>query len=137
MDHKTQEHASGPLLAGYSDRECAQLCGELRRELVEDVARTGGHLASNLGAVELTVAIHRVFDTSRDRLVFDVGHQCYPHKMLTGRREQMNTLRQYGGIAGFPKPKESIHDAFIAGHASNSVAVALGMARARTMMGED
>lgn len=96
-----------------------------------------GHLASNLGAVELTVAIHRVFDTSRDRLVFDVGHQCYPHKMLTGRREQMATLRQYGGIAGFPKPKESIHDAFIAGHASNSVAVALGMARARTLMGED
>ena len=137
MDSKTQEHTSGPLLAGYSDRECIQLCGELRRELVEDVARTGGHLASNLGAVELTVAIHRVFDTSRDRLVFDVGHQCYPHKMLTGRREQMDTLRQYGGIAGFPKPKESVHDAFIAGHASNSVAVALGMARARTMMGED
>lgn len=137
MDSKTQEHTSGPLLAGYSDRECIQLCGELRRELVEDVSQTGGHLASNLGAVELTVAIHRVFDTSRDRLVFDVGHQCYPHKMLTGRREQMDTLRQYGGIAGFPKPKESVHDAFIAGHASNSVAVALGMARARTMMGED
>lgn len=137
MDSKTQEHAHGPLLAGYSDRECAQLCGELRRELVEDVANTGGHLASNLGTVELTVAIHRVFDTSRDRLVFDVGHQCYPHKMLTGRREQMDTLRQYGGIAGFPKPKESVHDAFIAGHASNSVAVALGMARARTLMGED
>lgn len=137
MDSKTQEHIHGPLLAGYSDRECAQLCAELRRELVEDVAQTGGHLASNLGAVELTVAIHRVFDTSLDRLVFDVGHQCYPHKMLTGRREQMATLRQYGGIAGFPKPKESIHDAFIAGHASNSVAVALGMARARTLMGED
>ena len=137
MDSKMQEHEHGPLLAGYSDRECVQLCGELRRELVEDVARTGGHLASNLGTVELTVAIHRVFDTSRDRLVFDVGHQCYPHKMLTGRREQMDTLRQYGGIAGFPKPKESVHDAFIAGHASNSVAVALGMARARTLMGEN
>lgn len=137
MDSKTQAHTQGPLLAGYSDRECVQLCAELRKELVEDVSRTGGHLASNLGTVELTVAIHRVFDTSRDRLVFDVGHQCYPHKMLTGRREQMNTLRQYGGIAGFPKPKESVHDAFIAGHASNSVAVALGMARARTLMGED
>ena len=137
MDSKTQEHTQGPLLAGYSDQECAQLCAELRRELVKDVSQTGGHLASNLGAVELTVAIHRVFDTSRDRLVFDVGHQCYPHKMLTGRREQMATLRQYGGIAGFPKPKESIHDAFIAGHASNSAAVALGMARARTLMGED
>lgn len=137
MDSKIQEHTQGPLLAGYSDRECVQLCAELRKELVEDVARTGGHLASNLGTVELTVAIHRVFDTSRDRLVFDVGHQCYPHKMLTGRRDQMDTLRQYGGIAGFPKPKESVHDAFIAGHASNSVAVALGMARARTLMGED
>lgn len=104
---------------------------------MEEVSKTGGHLASNLGAVELTVAIHRVFDTARDRLVFDVGHQCYPHKMITGRREAMSTLRQYGGIAGFPKPGESGHDAFIAGHASNSVAVALGMARARTAMKED
>ena len=72
-----------------------------------NVARTGGHLASNLGAVELTVAIHRVFDTSRDRLVFDVGHQCYTHKILTGRREQFSSLRQYGGLSGFPKPRES------------------------------
>ena len=104
---------------------------------MEEVSKTGGHLASNLGAVELTVAIHRVFDTARDRLVFDVGHQFYPHKMITGRREAMSTLRQYGGIAGFPKPGESGHDAFIAGHASNSVAVALGMARARTAMKED
>lgn len=97
----------------------------------------GGHLASNLGAVELTVAIHRVFDTSRDRLVFDVGHQCYIHKMLTGRREEMAGLRQYGGIAGFPKPGESVHDAFIAGHASNSVAVAVGMVQARAALGQD
>ena len=126
----------GPLLAGLTDREGEQLCARLRRDLVESVSQTGGHLASNLGAVELTVAIHRVFDTSRDRLVFDVGHQCYPHKMLTGRWEAMSTLRQYGGIAGFPKPRESGHDAFIAGHASNSVAVALGMARARTALGE-
>ena len=127
----------GPLLAGLTDREGEQLCARLRRDLVESVSQTGGHLASNLGAVELTVAIHRVFDTSRDRLVFDVGHQCYPHKMLTGRWEAMSTLRQYGGIAGFPKPRESGHDAFIAGHASNSVAVALGMARARTALGEN
>ena len=126
-----------PLLSGLTDQEGEALCAQLRRELVEDVSKTGGHLASNLGAVELTVAIHRVFDTSVDRLVFDVGHQCYTHKMLTGRREEMATLRQYGGIAGFPKPNESIHDAFIAGHASNSVAVALGMARARTMLGKD
>ena len=108
------------------------LCRELRTFLVESVSRTGGHLASNLGAVELTVAIHRVFDTSRDRLVFDVGHQCYVHKALTGRQELFATLRQFGGLSGFPKPRESEHDAFIAGHASNSVSVALGMARART-----
>ena len=114
-----------------------QLCEEIRTFLVEHVAQTGGHLASNLGAVELTVAIHRVFDTSRDRLVFDVGHQCYVHKILTGRQEAFPTLRQLGGLSGFPKPYESIHDAFIAGHASNSVSVALGMARARTLLHED
>jgi len=126
-----------PILSHLSDQEGEALCTQLRRELVEDVSRTGGHLASNLGAVELTVSLHRVFDTSVDRLVFDVGHQCYTHKLLTGRRDGMSTLRQYGGIAGFPKPSESVHDAFIAGHASNSVAVALGMARARDMLGED
>ena len=113
------------------------LCREIREFLVESVSKTGGHLASNLGAVELTVAIHRVFDTANDRLVFDVGHQCYVHKILTGRKEQFPTLRQFGGISGFPKPKESEHDAFIAGHASNSVSVALGMARARTMQKKD
>ena len=114
-----------------------QLCEELRAFLVEHVSVTGGHLASNLGVVELTVAIHRVFDTASDRLVFDVGHQCYVHKALTGRQEQFSTLRQFGGLSGFPKPYESIHDAFVAGHASNSVSVALGMARARTLKGED
>ena len=88
------------------------LCRELRTFLVNSVSRTGGHLASNLGAVELTVAIHRVFDTSRDRLVFDVGHQCYVHKALTGRRELFSTLRQLDGLSGFPKPHESVHDAF-------------------------
>lgn len=114
-----------------------QLCQELREFLVKSVSQTGGHLASNLGAVELTVAIHRCFDTERDRLVFDVGHQCYVHKILTGRRERFGTLRQLDGLSGFPKPHESVHDAFIAGHASNSVSVALGMARARTLRGED
>ena len=131
---ETEEYR--PLLAGISDREGTELCAQLRQELVDDVSKTGGHLASNLGAVELTVAIHRVFDTRQDRLVFDVGHQCYCHKILTGRREAMATLRQYGGIAGFPKPVESVHDAFIAGHASNSVAVALGMVRARQALGK-
>lgn len=113
------------------------LCRELREFLIQNVSRTGGHLASNLGAVELTVAVHRVFDTEQDRLVFDVGHQCYVHKILTGRRERFPTLRQLDGLSGFPKPRESIHDAFIAGHASNSVSVALGMARARTLQNKD
>ena len=137
MSNSQKKTEYKPLLADISDGAGELLCQELRKELVEDVAATGGHLGSNLGAVELTVAIHRVFDTGVDRLVFDVGHQCYCHKMLTGRRDQMKTLRQYGGIAGFPKPSESDHDAFIAGHASNSVAVALGMAQARTILGED
>ncbi len=124
-------------LSDLTDEQGGKLCRELRSDLVRSVAETGGHLASNLGAVELTVAIHRAYDTSRDRVVFDVGHQCYIHKILTGRAEQMSTLRQYGGLAGFPKPSESVHDAFIAGHASNSVSVAVGMARARTIRGED
>lgn len=119
-----------------TDPEAEALCADLRDRLVEVVSRTGGHLSANLGAVELTVALHRVFAPERDRIVFDVGHQCYCHKILTGRREAMATLRQYGGIAGFPKPVESVHDAFIAGHASNSVAVALGMVRARQALGE-
>ncbi len=120
-----------------SDEEAVALCGRLREELLDSVSQTGGHLASNLGVVELTVALHRVFDLSRDRLVFDVGHQCYPHKMLTGRAGAMDTLRTFGGLSGFPKPSESRQDAFIAGHASNAVSVALGMARARTLQHED
>lgn len=114
-----------------------QLCQELRNFLLANVSATGGHFASNMGVVELTVAIHRVFDTSVDRLVFDVGHQCYVHKALTGRQELFSTLRQFGGLSGFPKPRESQHDAFIAGHASNSVSVALGMARGRTLQHKD
>ena len=124
-------------LSGLSDSEAAELCRRLRVRLIDTVSRTGGHLASSLGAVELIVAIHRVFDTGRDRLVFDVGHQCYAHKILTGRNAAMETLRTFGGIAGFPKPVESPSDAFIAGHASNSVSVALGMARARTLQNEN
>ena len=117
--------------------ELDALCGEIRSFLIQSVSRTGGHLASNLGSVELTVALHRVYDTEKDRLVFDVGHQCYVHKVLTGRQEGFQNLRNLGGMSGFPKPEESIHDAFIAGHASNSVSVALGMARARTAKQED
>lgn len=126
-----------PDLHTISDIEAEKLCEKLRTELINTVSQTGGHLASNLGAVELTVAIHRVFNTEKDRLVFDVGHQCYCHKILTGRGEAMGSLRSFGGLAGFPKPSESKHDAFIAGHASNSVSVALGMARARTVLHEN
>ena len=117
--------------------ETDALCEQLREFLIRNVAKTGGHLASNLGVVELTVAIHKVFDTSTDRLVFDVGHQCYVHKILTGRKQEFDSLRQYGGISGFPKPAESVHDAFTAGHASNSISAALGIARARSLAGDD
>lgn len=126
-----------PDLRTISDSEAEALCARLRTGLLENVSRTGGHLASNLGVVELTVALHRVFDTGKDRLIFDVGHQCYCHKILTGRGDAMGTLRSFGGLSGFPKPNESVHDAFVAGHASNSVSVALGMARARTILAEE
>ena len=114
-----------------------QLCQELRQFLIQHVSATGGHLAPNLGVVELSLAVETVFDTRVDRLVFDVGHQSYVHKILTDRRDQFSSLRRFGGIAGFPKPSESITDAFVAGHASNSVSVALGMARARTLQKQD
>lgn len=117
--------------------ELYTLCEELRRFEIENISRTGGHLASNLGTIEITVAIHRVYDTSKDRLIFDVGHQCYTHKIITGRRDSFATLRQHGGISGFPKPNEAPDDAFIAGHASASVSAALGMARARTLQHAD
>ena len=117
--------------------EIPTLCGELREFLIEQVSRTGGHFASNLGAVELTVALDRVYNPETDRIVFDVGHQGYVHKILTGRRDDFSTLRKYGGLSGFPKPGESPCDAFITGHASTSISVALGMARARTLKGED
>lgn len=117
--------------------EINELCAELRKTIIDTVSKTGGHLASNLGTVELTVALHRVYDTAKDRLVLDVGHQCYSHKLITGRRDRFSTLRCYDGLSGFPKPRESGDDAFIAGHASNSVSVALGMAKARTLTGGD
>ena len=124
-------------LLRLNDEERVQLCREIREFLIANVSQTGGHLAGNLGAVELTVAIETVFNTMVDRLVFDVGHQSYVHKLLTGRRADFPHLRQFGGMSGFPKPSESPSDAFIAGHASSSVSIALGMARARTLLGED
>ena len=131
---RTNSHDDLVLL---DDNQRRELCDEVRRFLVENVAKTGGHLASNLGIVELAVALETVFDTRTDRLVFDVGHQSYVHKLLTGRREGFENLRQFGGMAGFPKPGESVTDAFVAGHASSSVSIALGMARARTLMNEN
>ena len=121
-------------LLKLSEPQKACLCREIREFLIESVSKTGGHLAGNLGVVELSVAIETVYDTRVDRLVFDVGHQSYVHKLLTGRQEAFASLRQFGGISGFPKPEESEADAFVAGHASSSVSIALGMARARTLL---
>lgn len=120
-----------------NQQEIEQLCSEIRDQLIETVSQNGGHLASNLGVVELTVAFHRVFDSPHDQLVFDVGHQCYTHKLLTGRREQFNTLRTEGGISGFPKPSESVHDPMIAGHSSTSISAAGGLASAKMLQNDD
>ena len=123
-------------LAKLSFEEMAGLAEEIRDVMIQTVSRTGGHLASNLGVVELTLALHKVFDTPRDRIVFDVGHQSYVHKILTGRLDRFGTLRTYKGICGFPRRDESVHDAFGAGHSSTSVSAALGIALARDMRGE-
>jgi len=119
------------------DAQLAQLCDEIREELISNVSVTGGHLAPNLGVVELTIGIHRALDCPQDRIVFDVGHQSYVHKLLTGRLERFPTLRQYGGLCGFPKRSESPYDAFDTGHASDSLSVALGMACARDAIAGD
>ena len=124
-------------IQSLSMAELRELCGEIRRVLVDTVSQTGGHLSSNLGIVEVTVAMHREFTTPTDQFVWDVGHQCYVHKLLTGRAEQFHTLRQEGGISGFPLPRESEHDAFIVGHSSTSISAANGMAKAKAMLGED
>lgn len=120
-----------------SDEQLKQLAAEIRQLLIKVISHTGGHLAPNLGVVELTLALHKVFTTPQDKLVFDVGHQAYIHKIITGRREQFPTLRQYGGLSGFPKRCESEHDAFGTGHSSTSISAALGMAVARDLQGED
>ena len=122
-------------LTKLTEAQRGTLCREIREFIVSHVANTGGHLASNLGVVELTVAIETVYNTASDRLVFDVGHQSYVHKLLTGRQADFERLRMFGGISGFPKPRESVADAFVAGHASSSVSIALGMARARKLTG--
>ncbi len=118
-------------------QQLEQLSHEIREFLIDSVSKTGGHLASNLGAVELTLAIHKVFSIPNDKLVFDVGHQCYTHKILTGRKDKFDTLRQFNGISGFPKTYESSSDAFVAGHSSNSISAALGIATAFSLQHKD
>jgi len=124
-------------LRALPEQELLPLARELRHFLIDTVSRTGGHLAANLGTVELSVALHYVFATPEDRLVWDVGHQSYIHKILTGRREAMSTIRQHGGIAGFPKRDESEYDSFGVGHSSTSISAALGMAIAAAREGKD
>ena len=123
-------------LKKLNHQQVEQLCAEIRQFLLENISKTGGHLASNLGTVELTVALHRVLETPKDKIVFDVGHQCYTHKLLTGRRDRFDKLRQLDGISGFPNPNESVHDAFIAGHGNTALSLAIGMAWAKKIRKE-
>jgi 1-deoxy-D-xylulose-5-phosphate synthase len=116
--------------------EMSALADEIRRYIIDTVSKTGGHLSSNLGVVELTIALHYVFDTPGDKIIWDVGHQSYTHKIITGRKSRFESLRQNGGISGFPSRKESEHDVFDTGHASNSISIAVGLAEAREKRGE-
>jgi 1-deoxy-D-xylulose-5-phosphate synthase len=145
MDKRLPEQSRRPLLDAISSpkdlkrlqpEQLPQLAQEIREVIISTVSRTGGHLAPNLGTVELTIALHYVFDAPRDKIIWDVGHQAYTHKLLTGRRDRFHTLRQYGGISGFPKRSESPYDAFDTGHSSTSVSAALGMASARCLKKE-
>lgn len=120
-------------MKGLSDRELIQLAQELRKETISAVSETGGHLGAGLGVVELTVALHAVFDAPRDKIIWDVGHQCYPHKILTGRRAQIRSLRMENGLSGFTKRSESPYDAFGAGHSSTSISAAVGFSAAREL----
>ena len=120
-------------IKNFNNKQLNQLSNEIREELIETISSTGGHLASNLGVVELTIAIHKSFDCPHDQIVWDVGHQCYTHKLLTGRKESFKTLRQHKGISGFPKPSESEYDAFISGHSSTSISAAFGLAKAKEL----
>lgn len=123
-------------LKGLDASLLQQLAQEIREEIIYTVSKNGGHLAPNLGVVELTLALHRVFETPKDKIIWDVGHQSYVHKLLTGRRDDFSTLRQFGGISGFPRPDESVHDAFATGHSSTSISAALGLALARDLKKE-
>lgn len=123
-------------IRSLSYEECEDLADDIRTKIIQTVSQNGGHLSSNLGIVEITLALHRVFHMPEDKIVFDVGHQTYTHKLLTGRYNEFHTLRTYGGLSGFPKRSESPYDCFEAGHASTAISAALGMARARDARGE-
>ena len=118
-----------------SIEELNVFAGEIRDFLIEKVSKTGGHLASNLGIVELTLSLYNVFDLDKDKIIWDVGHQSYVHKILTGRKDKFDTLRNFGGLSGFPKREESKYDSFESGHSSTSISAGLGMARARDLQG--
>lgn len=131
------ENISGGELKLLNNRELEALCENIRGRIISSVLENGGHLSSNLGVVELTVALHYVFDFPKDKIIFDVGHQCYAHKMLSGRMDKFSTLRKKGGLAGFPKRSESEYDSYNTGHAGTSISAALGMAKARDLAGAD
>ena len=138
MDSKIIDTINEPKnIKELTEKQKQELAEEIRKEIINIVSKTGGHLASNLGVVELTIALHSVFNTPKDKIVWDVGHQTYVHKMITGRKEKLSTLRQLNGISGFPKGKESNYDNFDTGHSSTSISAALGMARARDLKKEN
>ena len=124
-------------IKNLSTKEMQVLCQDIRTFLIDSLSKTGGHVSSNLGVVELTVAMHKVFNSPEDKFIWDVGHQVYIHKILTGRANQFSTLRQYKGLSGFPKRKESVHDCWETGHASTSISAAVGMAYARDLQEKD
>ena len=136
-DYRFLPHITGPAdIKAFTIEELQELAQEMRHAICEQVSKSGGHLAPNLGVIELTIALHYVFDFGRDRLLFDVGHQCYPHKLLTGRFDQLPKLRLSGGMAGFPEPRESAYDLFSVGHAGTGISTAVGMARGDQLNGE-
>ena len=138
MEDRILDHIDKPKdLKPLNDKEKEKLAEEIRDTIIKTVSKTGGHLASNLGVTELTIALHSVFSMPEDKIIWDVGHQTYVHKILTGRKNRLNTLRQLNGLAGFPKSKESEYDTFDTGHSSTSISVALGMARARDLQKKD
>ena len=138
MDNKILCKINSPQdIKNLSTCELEPLCEEIRELLIDTLSKNGGHLSSNLGVVELSVALHRVFDSPTDQIVWDVGHQAYAHKIITGRKDKINTIRTKNGLSGFPTPKESEHDAFATGHSSTSLAAAFGLARAKTISGEN